>query len=264
MYLWKCWREYRGFVLGLLFLLTAFAFLADYSQSRRLWWTEDYSRAASSALFHGMHKTNLGVFHDIQEMNLGLVVIGGLLGALFMSNAGGVATEFEHKTSELLFTRPRKRALLMWTNWWCGLFLLEAVLLVTVLTSSASLAILLHVWDGTWFALFQKLTVRLLLAILAMLPMNMMVYGIASCAGVLCRSVSKGLLAAVEVIAGYFGIYVLLQVHFRLDTPNWWFDRSYSIIGGDFSHLELALAWMIIALLFPFAAQKILERRDVV
>ena len=285
-YLWKCWREYGKVALGLLVLFVALAWVGDHLALSQV--KEEFARLSAqdfgasahpSQLVHGFGGLDVprqmliftGVLYELREMNIDLLVLGGLLAAIFIGSMGSLAREFDGKTAELLFTSPQSRARLLWTNWLCGIAAMEGCLLLTGILSWIYCAIPLRAityevsYDHVRYRWILVVGAELLRILLAMLPVNALLYSIATLGGVAFRGASKGTLAAAICLGLYGFFYYYLSVRWHMDTPSWWIDKLIVGIAGGRGHLPMGLfaLWSALTLTLPLAAQKILERRDV-
>lgn len=260
MYLWKCWREYRGFAL-LFFVVLAGVLL----------WTD------SLALRYMLHLHDAGMsrwpsveydeeFFKLRQMNVMLVTLGGWIASIVAGAGGGIGREFDGRLSDLLFSRPARRRRLLWINWLCAVVTVETVQVAVVLLSCGYC--FLRMQGGAIF--LDWMMPKLLRAILLMLPLNMLILGISLLGGVFFRGASKGTLTAGGAVLAYLGVSVAAARVAVFSPPGWWFDRLMAAMNptepsDPYSVFPVALffGWSAAALLFPFAAQLILERRDV-
>jgi len=196
------------------------------------------------------------MLNDLEKVHAAWVLLGGLVGATFAGAVGGIALEYDQRAAELIFTRPRRRRRLLWTNWASGLLAVEWVALTPVL------AWLLFCFVATG----RPYGAGIFRTLVATLPVNMLIFGIALLSGVLLRKGPLGCLLAFALSIGYYVGQVTMYHYYGLGTPSWWFDKLYA----GFPHSDAPIPWMIVllwsavALIVPFAAQKILEYRDVV
>jgi hypothetical protein len=112
-------------------------------------------------------------------------------------------------------------------------------------------------WTGFLLAM-------LLRDMLAMLPVNLIVFGISICEGIAFRGASKGTLLAAASVALCIVAYLTLVVHYHLNTPSWFLDKVFAATMSGSAPWTLILGWSMLALALPFTAQLLLERRDVV
>lgn len=284
-YLWKCWREYGKVALGLLVLFVALAWVGDQlamSQVKEeIAWLSTHKFGASAhpnqlVQFDALDVPRQAlilssVLYELREMNIDLLVLGGLLGAIFIGSMGSLAREYDGKTAELLFTSPYSRARLLWTNWLCGIAALESCLFLTGILSWIYCAIPLHAYtiesgyDHVRYSWILVVGSELLRILLAMLPVNALLFSIATLAGVAFRGASKGTLVAAICLGLYIFFYYYLSVRFHVETPSWWIDKLIIVIASGRGHFPMGTfaLWTALTLTLPFAAQKLLERRDV-
>ena len=251
MYLWKCWLEYRKALLVAVLLAAGFVCMGDY-------YTISYAKVATTPRGNTLisepypaqhHSPDFRVLN--QAMHGGGIILFSILSAIFLSSAGGMGREPELKTTEFLFTRPRRRRSLLWTNWCSGMLAVEVVALVPLII---------------WMVLTHSLGDSYLFTVLLVtLPLSMLLFGIALICGVLLRSAPKG--GAITLLAYVMHVSVVSWLHtrYQIETPDWWIDKLDQ--GMQPQHapipwMHLAL-WAAISLVFPYLTQKILEHRDV-
>jgi len=259
MYLWKCWLEYRRVALILFVMTFGSICYVDYavvSQPQLVNNGEGRTVLLEPGLgrFHKQEMQTAAI-EEMKSIHCGWLVLAGLLAAICAGAGGGIGREYDGKTSELLFTRPRSRRSLLWMNWLSGMLILEAISLVPLVTWLAfRLAVTHSIGDG---ALFQTL--------LMWLPINMLLFGISLCSGVRLRSAPAGTVCSLAVIFWYGVTVTVLRAHFGLQTPGWWFDKLYGQFPYGHSQFPLGICslWIAIALLFPYVTQKVLELRDI-
>lgn len=260
MYLWKCWLEYRKIALPLIVLALCFTLWGDYLivsvPSVRV-----IPSKGAVIMKPGLERFRLPEQKDdalkgIESVHGVWLILVGLFAACCVGAVGGTAREFDNKTTELLLTRPVRRRTLLWKNWLSGMVAIEAVALVPLFT-----------WILFSVAVVHSVgNLHLLQTLLQTLPLNMVVFGVSFAIGILLRSAPMGTLATIGIILAYLVTVSLSYARYSLQTPSWWFDKLYE--GFPYGQAPIPwtifLLWSAIALFFPFAAQKILEYRDVV
>jgi ABC-type transport system involved in multi-copper enzyme maturation permease subunit len=193
--------------------------------------------------------TQIGAFwNDFARTCAG---VGGFapLAALFIA-ASGVGEEFASGAPVLLFTRPRKRGYFVWTSWGIGMLEILAIMIGTLLSGAAVGLYFTHT-VASW---------RFLLAFAYVLPASAMVYSLSHFAGVLGKGARQGMSISVLVILIYVVALPALVLKFGVHIPDWWLGNRSSTP----SIVALATGgWLAVSLLFPLAAQVVLEGREI-
>ncbi|HKN26266.1 MAG TPA: hypothetical protein VJX72_15565 [Candidatus Acidoferrum sp.] len=274
MYFWKCWRDTRR----------AFSIYLILAVGGTLLW------------FMGMsHELLRGSVRAAPEEALWfLVVSGGLaFGLPFAAVMGlglgsrSVGTEVGGEGGDFLMTRPRSRKYFVWVGWTVGLAEIAILLAVTALVALAALyyeggAIWRHMPVATHFGpvtqsptggqavnislLLTVVDIPLLLASVAVIAI--VVHGLTYFLSVLTRSGRRAVTYSLVLILAFWTCANLLDRwgHFSLPNiatislyrthlqgpPIWYLAPELQLIG-----------WLVLAVAFPVAAQRVLERSDI-
>ena len=251
MYAWKCWRETRASFFFLLILGLAPAILMTLAPGIREqngWWSFDRREYTQDPAL--MVKTTTTMILSV------LLWSGFLSGAFLGATASG--SELDPGTIEYLWTRPRPRASFTWTHW--SICLAELIMVTTIPTYLA--AALLGTLTGNWNQ-WVLLTAPWLL-VLAGLPM----LGLTTAATAMRRSGKGGLIAASGIVV----VYVVLRqiavgpLHLNLPPvfmgPIRWLFLYYTPQSMLFPWGSLTTI-VVLAIVFPLAAQYLLQRAEV-
>ncbi len=255
MYLWKCWRDTRE-VLAVSLLLIAILLVFVLRWNIVL--------APPIAPFERI-STILPFFLTIQAFPVSFVA--WLLGTF------GVGKDLGDRSGSYLFTRPRSRAYFVWCDWAVGMAQLVPILALLNLV----LGVLLHrVFVAAGDPLHGSvliagspftLTFIVWLNFSAAFLLAGLVYSVTYFSTVLVKH-AKGIIYGAGVLVGYL---FLEQV-----VPHYWpgihlptlalqeFIQSHRNVTGISNHLGVSVAIRAaIILLFPFATQFVLQKKDV-
>jgi ABC-type transport system involved in multi-copper enzyme maturation permease subunit len=228
MYLWKCWRDTRAFFIVFLIIATiVMPVAAVVCLGTHL--VEDFGTAAFSTTF-------------------GLILMAVALGL----GAIGAIHEFAEKTAHFLFTKPRSRAHFVWVGWAVGFAELLAIATVNFLAGWATLSRFTK--NPSHSAVFGSMTVHTLLdPLLFCLWAYCLTYSLT----VLLRNGLKGLGASMGILFGFplFAVAVRWRWHIHLPFPPQPIGNLPAAISG--------LIWILVAILFVFAAQLVVERTEI-
>lgn len=239
MYLWKCWREYRHINLLLLSLAVIIT------------WIVDYATIALPRIENGVQRTGFSA-HDMPtfgQVHAVLVILMGVFAGCIVSAGGGLGREYDNRTPEFLYSRPVRRSEVLWTNWACGLLSMLGVMAVPIMA-----------YFGLCLLYAHKLgTLMIFQTVPWMLPISLMLFGLAQFFGVLLEGAPKGAAFACAAVGLYlFAAWAAARYDLRI--PDWM--HYYGFPNATPGHWLNCLIWLMIALAFPIATLKLLERRD--
>jgi ABC-type transport system involved in multi-copper enzyme maturation permease subunit len=228
MYLWKCWRDTRSFFVVFLIIATiVMPVAAIVCVGTHL--VEDFGTTAFSNTF---------------ALILMAVALG--LGAI------GAIHEFAEKTAHFLFTKPRSRAYFVWVGWAVGCAELLAVATVNFLAGWLTLS--RYSKNPFHSALFRSITVHTLLDPLIFC---LWAYCLTYALTVLLRNGLKGLGASMGILFGFplFAVAIRWRWHITLPLPPDAIGRLPVAISS--------IIWVVVAMLFVFVAQVVVERTEI-
>jgi hypothetical protein len=258
MYLLKYWRESRiTFAVGLLLvgllLWSAFKFHAGYP--------------GPGVVGYSQNGVALNPAQPIPAqlylvISLPLTIPLALLGLWFGSF--GVGRDLGEGSGSFLFSRPRKRAFFVWSDWGFGM----TQLLLLVLALNAVLAFEVHrMAPGNAPVLIAGEPVSLafifVLHCVTGLLLTGLTFGLTYFTSVLVKS--RGVLLSIGVIVAYT---IVVKHHWpEVTLPDFTlteFSISHSMIAGFADHLGLSIALRgMLVMAFPIAAQILLQQRDI-
>lgn len=252
MYLWKYWRESRiTFVVGMALV------------GLLLWGVLKIPVDTLVQGRHGggEHSDNLLYLFIVAPLTLPFAFLALKFGSF------GVGRDLGEGSGSFLFSRPRSRAFFVWNDWAFGM----TQLLLIVLATNAVLALAIHrlTPDSGPILLAGapvSMTCIFLLHCAAGLLLTGLMFGLTYFSSVLTKS--RGVLLAIGIVVVYLvGKSVVKYYWPSIVLPDLTLTEfSMSRWGppGFASNLGLAIAARAaVALLFPVAAQMLLERRDV-
>jgi hypothetical protein len=258
MYLLKQWRESR--------IISAIALLA---LALLLLLSVKGSIEVSSTHVQSNGHNELGeAFIPLFYGEAALIAFWGWL-------AGGIGAgkNLGEESGSFLFTRPRRRAWFLWNDWAFAMVQIAAIVLLTNLMVGfllARLLILMHTPGSVQLSPYSQavpLIMLMLLISVGVLLFAGLIYGLTYlCTILLKRSagvmLGAGVLVAYAVFRGLMGHYYP-TVH----LPNLildLFNFDHRSMYGLSDHLAVAYAARaVLMLLFPLAAQVILERSEI-
>ena len=228
MYFWKCWRDTRSFfVVAVIIAAVMMPVAAAVCKGTGL--LEDFGPSAFLSTF--------GLLGMVTALGVGAV---------------GASEEFADKTVYFLFTKPRSRAYFVWAGWAVGCF---EVLLISLVNLAVGWAVLArHATNPANSGLFGSITAHQIVS-------NFILFVYVYCASyaltALLRNGLKGIGASMVFVFGFplFAVAIRWRWKIALPVPV---DRigTLPLVSSD-------LIWMIIALLFVFTAQLIVERAEI-
>jgi hypothetical protein len=253
MYLWKCWRDTRIVLVASLICLGVL-FLTIVSKDIVIDHHAPFERFS----------TVLPFALTVQAFPVSFVA--WLLGSF------GVGRDLGDRSGSYVFTRPRSRAYFVWCDWGVGM----AQLLPIVALLNLVFGVLLHrlivaVGDplqGSVVIAGRPVTLAFIvwLNFSASFLLAGLVYSLTYFSTVLMKH-AKGLIYAAGVLVGYL---FLEQI-----APHYWpgihlphlvlqeFVQSHLVVRGISSYLGVsAVIRAAIILVFPFAAQFVLQKAD--
>jgi hypothetical protein len=253
MYLWKCWRDTR-IVLAASLLCIGVLFLSIVSKDVVL----------DHAPFEKL--SNILPFAlTIQAFPVSFVA--WLLGSF------GVGRDLGERSGSYVFTRPRRRAYFVWCDWGVGM----AQLLPIVALLNLVLAVLLHrIIVGVGDPLHGSVIIAgrpVTLAFVVWLNFGAayllagLVFSLTYFSTVITKH-AKGLIYGAGVLVGYIFLEQVVPHYWpRIHLPNLVlqeFIQSHRELTGISNYLGVsAVIRAVIILLFPVAAQFVLQNTDV-
>ena len=252
MYLWKYWRESRiTFAVGMALV------------GLMLWAVLNIHMGANP--YNGPNTPQL----NDNQIYLLLAAPLTLPFAFFALKFGsfGVGRDLGEGSGSFLFSRPRSRAFFVWNDWGCGM----AQLLLLVLAANAVLALAAYRIAGVGGPIsvggvpVPMASIFALHCAAGMLLIGLLL-GLTYFSSVLAKN--RGVLLALGVLLAYFMVKAVVEYKWRtVKLP----DLSLTEFGmtpegppGFAKNLGLEIAIRAaVALAFPFAAQLLLQQRDV-
>jgi hypothetical protein len=157
----------------------------------------------------------------------------------------------------LVLTRPQKRWRIVWDEW--ALSVSEICIILSMLALGMAPFLLL---TSKIYVSFTGLILPAAVAMAACL------YGLTQFLTLLTRSSAKGLSATIAVILFYIFLPSALDQWWHISWPSKVTDVSLSIFGWDCDWFssplwEITILWAMVALIFPFMSQWLIERREV-
>jgi ABC-type transport system involved in multi-copper enzyme maturation permease subunit len=228
MYFWKCWRDTRSFFI--VFLIIAAAVMPV---------------AAVVCVGTGLVE-NFGA--EAFRSTFGLIALSAALalGALCASE------EFAEKTTQFLFTKPRSRAYFVWAAWSVGCAQWMAIVLVNLLAGWVTLS--RYNRNPFHLAVFGPITKQ---QIGDVLIHGLYIYCLTYSLTTVLRSGLKGLGASMAIVFGipFFAIAIRWRWKIYMPIPPLRIGSLPMVISN--------IIWILVALLFVFAAQRVVERSEV-
>jgi hypothetical protein len=228
MYIWKCWRDTRSFFIAFLIIAAAVipvtALVCTGTGLMR-----DFGRDAVSSTF--------GLLMTVITLGLGAI---------------GAIHEFADKAVHFLFTKPRSRAYFVWVGWAVGCIEVLAIAIVNLLAGSVTLT--LYGKDPFWSALFGALRG---FNIAAIFIYGLFVYGQTYSLTAVLRNGLKGLGASLGLTTGLWAFAAAMRARWGVHVP---------IPADRIGSLPVAISngiWILVALLFVFGAQIVVNRSEV-
>ena len=258
MYLWKQWRESRIIsgigLLGLLLLLMLVV-------------------KATLKIGDGHPEGNDARAFPV--MFIALFYIESVLIAFWawLAASIGVGKNLGEGSGSFLFTRPRSRAWFLWNDWGFGMAQLVIIILLANLMMGWLLhriQMLMHLSGGVSFSRYDNpipMVLVLLLIGSGALLFSGLVFSLTYFFSIVTKRMS-GVIIGAGVFVGYIVLRLLIahyypSIQLPSPIPNL-FNFSHQSFNGLSSHLGLSiLARGVVVLLFPLAAQVILDRSEI-
>jgi ABC-type transport system involved in multi-copper enzyme maturation permease subunit len=181
----------------------------------------------------------------------------GLFGMLSSLALGTfvASEEFADKTVQFLFSKPRSRAYFIWAGWAVGCL---ELLLIALVNLSAGWLTLSHYANPFHSTLFGSTTGHdIVTNIIDGLILFLFVYCLTFALTALLRNGLKGLGASMAITFGLPCFAIAVRWRWKVDMPI-----PTNHIGG----LPIVISngvWILVALLFVFAAQLVVERTEI-
>jgi hypothetical protein len=228
MYVWKCWRETRGFfVIAVVIAAAMMPVAAVVTKGTGL--VQEFGPSAVLS--------NFALLGAIAALGM------GVLGAL---------EKFSDRTAHFLFTKPRSRGYFVWAGWAVGCVELFVIVLVNLLTGWVTLS---HYSKNPFHsALFGSITAP---QIVENLIFFFYTYSLTYSLTAVLRNGLKGLGASMAIVLGFplFEIAIRWRWKINLPIPT---DRIGTLPMG-----VSEFVWIIVALCFVLAGQVVVERAEV-
>lgn len=245
MYLWKYWRESRiTFVIAVLVLALASWGLVSLPRA-----PEGFKLAAAADAV------------VIALLSFPLAFLAWRFGSF------GVGSDLGDRCGAYLFTRPRSRAFFVWHDWSYGMAqLLAIVVTMVVAVEIASERIAPGPRElgiaGQEVGLFALGCLHCATVILFV----GLIFGLTYLCGILARN--KGMMMAAGVLLAYLVLKVVVGHYWpNVVLPDFMmseFSEESGRMMGFADHLALSIVLRTAAMLaFPFAAQMLLQKRDI-
>ena len=251
MYLWKYWRESRiTFAVGLLLV------------GLLLW---GVLKIPVGSLMQGPHDAGDSPATIYLLMAAPLVLPLGFLALLFGSF--GIGSDMGKGSGSFLFSRPRTRAFFVWNDWGFGI----AQLLLIVLAANAVLVLAIHrIAPGSGPIVLAGHPVSMLsifcLHCTAGLLLIGLLFGLTYFCSVLAKN--RGVLLAIGIVVAYQIAKAVVKYKWpSITLPDLTlteFSMTPQGPPGFAKNLGLEIGLRsAVALAFPFAAQLLLQQRDI-
>jgi len=255
MYRWKSWHDSRqrlalyaaaclaiGVILGL-------DFWFDYA-NWKAW------QALSHTPEFRMWDVSRGIWYWAMNVVAGLLLPAVIWSALAFGSSS-VGNEYGSGAMVFVLTRPQKRWRIVWDDWMLSVAEICLVLFMLIV----GIAPFLYLTSKTYVA-FTGLILPGVLAVAACL------YGVTQFLTLLTGSSAKGLSATVAVVLFYYMFPSALDVWWHVTWPEKVQQLSLSMFEPvwdrlTFSTWEITILWALVALIFPFLSQWLIERREV-
>jgi hypothetical protein len=228
MHFWKCWHDTRSFFL--VFLIIAAAIMPI---------------AAVACIGTGLLE-NFGSEAFRSTFEILTLFVALALGAL------GASEQFAGTTVHFLFTKPRSRAYFLWSGWLVGCAQLLALTIVNLVVGAVTLS---HYGNNPFHSvLFGSVTARQLVAVLIL---GLYVYCLTYSLTVVLRNGLRGLGASMAIVFGipFFAIAVRWRWKVNFPIPAVPIERLSPLVSN--------IIWTLVALLFVFAAQLVIDRIEI-
>ncbi len=259
MYLWKYWRESRitfavGMALVGLLLWSMLKLSVGYPGPAQGYSENGVALNTARSIPPQIYLVIVSV------LTLPLAFLGLRFGSF------GVGRGLGEGSGSFLFSRPRTRAFFVWSDWGCGM----AQLLLLVLAANAVLAFgyyRIAPDSGPVLVAGAPVSMATIFALhcVAGLLLTGLIFGLTYFSSVLTRG--HGLMLAVGVLLAYFIAKAVMKYRWQITLPDITlteFVQSSTRNMRFADHLGLSIALRAgVALLFPFAAQWLLQTSDI-
>ncbi len=249
MYFWKCWRESRAqLIVGVVVTLA----LCGVNTLVAV------KIGAPGVTPVGAHPATVAQSQLAAAMaNLG--PMGGLMALIWglVLGSKGLGKEFEDKTAEVLFTRPKRRRYWVWAGWPAGVLNLTIIVFAAAATT----------YGVSFYFTGRFYTWRLLATIPTLTLCGAVAYGLTYFLTVATRSARQAQSYALGLLIIAFLFRDLANSYLKTHLPpllNLLIRTCYWALGPSHSFPFVAAAgWAIVALAFPLASQLIVEHTQV-
>jgi len=250
MYLWKCWRDVRGFFfVGIAYLVILLVLAIRH---------------------HSVDANNISLLWVLW----GFTIVHAALLCVLAWGMGslGVGGEIGKGVGAYLLTRPRQRKLFLWQEWLISMALLSTLLILAVCIFLAEIR--LH-----YFGFGYQTTAMpasdvfhlkyIMLAGICGLLLVALVYSMTYFFTMITRSSSRGLIFAIGTITAY--LFMKMEIneyapHLSSHIPDLVLVPFIGHASATTLHEGLFVSILLrltVILLFPLAAQFVLERAEV-
>ncbi|MBI3405535.1 MAG: ABC transporter permease subunit [Acidobacteria bacterium] len=185
--------------------------------------------------------------------------------AAFSFGAAGIGEEFHRGTIQFLLARPRRRLHFVWTGWIVGAA--ELALLVSVAYGiSRRFGSQTVFGNFTWRQIhgISSPEAAAWKSILLIFIVALLLYSLAYFTTLLMRGGRNGFNLAVGILIVYCAVWDLLHFVWHMEFPFIFtmFEWTFRSTGPD-SFPVSAFTYLLVAMIFPFASQWLLERAEV-
>jgi hypothetical protein len=208
-----------------------------------------------------------GVFLFLQLLPVGLMA--------WLMGAFGVGRDLGDGSGSYLLTRPRSRRWFTWSDWVFGLGQVLVAIVVVNLLCGFVLHRLLGVGGGPWGGAVPfrnmpvpvRITTLMSLNVLTLLLFAGLIFGVTYCSTIAVKH-ARGVMLGAGIVIGYIIASALVEHYWpAVEMPSLILREFTFSTGGPVSlmnpfRLELAVRAAVV-LLFPVAAQLILEQSDI-
>jgi len=249
MYFWKYWRDGRTRIIGSAIALPVlFAFVTCIAV-----------RLGDPGMIQkgAVPLTSVAWSTATEVAFATCASIFALIWGLMLGAAASLGEDFKEKTVDFLLVRPRRRRYWAWMGWWAGVCELSVMVALAVGASFGTVVYLTgHV--QMWWPLATILPFAL---------GGALAYGLTYLMALVARSGRQGLSYGIGILFICLLLPTVASHYWNVNLPSIWgfmtaACRSLTGASGAFPFGAL-LFWTFIALVFPFASQLVLERREV-
>jgi len=256
MYLWKSWHDSRqrlAVYAGACLAIGIIVGLENIYWFRAMWgW-----RAIATHLQHYHWNRNL-IYVRPANLYYQFMPLVGLWSALVFG-AISVGREYGSGAMSFVLTRPQSRWLVVWYQW--ALALAEIFIILGAFFIGA---LPFLVYFSKYYVGFDATLIPGVLVVAACLC------GLTQFLTLLTGSSMKGMSASVAVALFYYFLPSALDVWWHIHWPEKVQDLSLSVLGmympwnrSRLPIVEVTAIWMLVALIFPFLSQWLIEKREI-